>query len=302
MNPTTGKDESSAAPVTMPGISGGQQSAESELSSNLFRVGVKIPPFWPEDPELWFARLEGQFTISNIKTDSTKFYYAISQMDFATVAEVRDVIKAPPAENKYEMLKTCLISRLTESHEKKIKQLLVHEELGDRKPSQFLRHLQALAGPTVPDDFLKTIWSSRLPSNIQTIIASQAETPLESLATLADRIHEVAVSTTPFVAATSFSPMTSYGSSTSCPTSWQDNLCRQVAELTKQVAALTVQQQSRSRNNQRGNFRSRTRSRSQSRSRQHNDKYCWYHNVFGAKAFKCSGNCTYKTENSSSSR
>jgi hypothetical protein len=33
----------------------------------------------------------------------------------------------------------------------------MHEEMGDRKPSQFLRHLKSLA-PEVPDDFLRSIW------------------------------------------------------------------------------------------------------------------------------------------------
>jgi hypothetical protein len=44
--------------------------------------------------------------------------------------------------------------------------------MGDRQPSQFLRHLRGLA-PDVPEDFLYTIWSSRLPLNIQTILAGQ---------------------------------------------------------------------------------------------------------------------------------
>jgi hypothetical protein len=47
-------------------------------------------------------------------------------------------------------------------------------EIGDRKPSQFLRQLRTLL-PDVPDDFLRTIWSSRLPSNIQAILAFHPE-------------------------------------------------------------------------------------------------------------------------------
>jgi hypothetical protein len=50
--------------------------------------------------------------------------------------------------------------------------------MGDRKPSQFLRHLRGLA-PDVPEDFLYTFWSSRQPPNIQTILVGQQECSLE---------------------------------------------------------------------------------------------------------------------------
>ena len=63
--------------------------------------------------------------------------------------------------------------------------------MGDRKPSQFLRHLKSLA-PDVPDDFLRIIWSSRLPTHIQTILAGQIEGILHAASQLADRITEVA--------------------------------------------------------------------------------------------------------------
>ncbi|GBP23828.1 hypothetical protein EVAR_86203_1 [Eumeta japonica] len=89
-------------------------------------------------------------------------------------------------------IKTELVKRLSDSKERKLKQLLMHEDLGDRKPSQFLRHLQGLAGPDISNDLLITIWTSRLPQNIQTVIAGQTAPTLELLADLADRVHEIA--------------------------------------------------------------------------------------------------------------
>ncbi|XP_013196778.2 uncharacterized protein LOC106139819 [Amyelois transitella] len=155
------------------------------------RVAVRSPAFNPADPELWFAQLEGQFTLSNITTDSTKYYYVLSQLEPQHTAEVRDIIVSPPATGKYEKLKAELIRRLSASQERKTKQLLMHEELGDRKPSQFLRHLQYLAGTNVPTDFIRTIWASRLPTNLQTIVASQSSMELEAVAQLADQINDI---------------------------------------------------------------------------------------------------------------
>jgi hypothetical protein len=45
---------------------------------------------------------------------------------------------------------------------------------GDGRPQavQFLKHFRSLA-PDVPDDFLRSIWSSRLPPNVQAILAGE---------------------------------------------------------------------------------------------------------------------------------
>jgi hypothetical protein len=41
------------------------------------RVGIKISPFWPEDPAVWFAQLEAQFALAKITQDSTKYYHSL---------------------------------------------------------------------------------------------------------------------------------------------------------------------------------------------------------------------------------
>ena len=137
------------------------------------RNNFKIPQFSADDPEIWFALLESQFYNYNITDDHIKYTYVITNLDMSIAKTVKEIIINPPAENKYNKIKTELILRLTASQEKKIRQLLMHEELGDRKPSQFLRHLQDLAGPSVPEDFITTIWCDRLPEKIQTVLASQ---------------------------------------------------------------------------------------------------------------------------------
>ncbi|CAH2099424.1 unnamed protein product [Euphydryas editha] len=251
---------------------------------DICRVGVRIPPFWPEEPEIWFAQVEGQFAISGITSDTTRFNYVIRHLDPQYSKEVKDIIIAPPVENKYERLKFELIKRLTASKEKKVQQLLMHEELGDRKPSQFLRHLQSLAGSEVPEDFIRTIWSSRLPSNIQALIASQPSTTLEALADLADRVQDI-VSPIRQVATTS---------SPAIPCSSQETMSLEIAELKEAVKNLTLQLNHRGRDS-RPRYRSHERSRSSSRSSSNYRKFprCWYHFNFGSKAIKCVKPCDY---------
>ncbi|XP_022819426.1 uncharacterized protein LOC111364535 [Spodoptera litura] len=266
---------------------------ESIKNIDIFKVGTRLPPFWPEEPEVWFGQVEGQFAISGITSDSTKFHYVISQLDTQYAREVKDLIISPPASNKYDKLKVELIKRLTASKEKKLKQLLMHEELGDRKPSQFLRHLKSLAGVNVPDDFLKTIWISRLSHGIQTVLAGQPPTAtIDDLSDLADRIQELAAP----------SPSVAFTSAAS-PNTALDVLVREVAELRRQVQQLSTGRNSRARTRSTRSPHHRSSSRS-TRSESNYRKFplCWYHGKFGEKASKCVTPCDYKSGNARGGR
>lgn len=265
-----------------------------ESKESVSRVSVRIPAFWPEEPAVWFAQIEGQFALSRITTDETKFYYVISQLDHQYAKEVKDIITNPPETDKYIKLKSELIRRLSASQEKKVKQLLVHEELGDRKPSQFLRHLSDLAGPAVPAEFLKTVWSSRLPHNIQTVVALQMDLPLEKLGELADKVHEIAPTSLQVASTAS----TSKGSS--------NDLEKQISALTRQVEYLTkcFKNRERSRSYTKRYNRSGSRSNSRPRMKQPppNHPHCFYHFTYGEKARKCKQPCTYNAGNDVGSR
>jgi hypothetical protein len=76
-----------------------EQLPDSTFGIN--RVGIRVPLFWPKKPAMWFAQLEGQFALSNITQDVTKFYYVISQLDNKYAAEVEDVITNPAPTGRY---------------------------------------------------------------------------------------------------------------------------------------------------------------------------------------------------------
>lgn len=262
--------------------------------SELYKVGVKVPPFWPDRPALWFAQLEGQFALSGITTDTTKFYYATSQLEHQYAIEVADLIEHPPKDNKYQTLKTELIRRLSKPREEEVKQFLNNQEMGNRKPSQFLRDLQHLAGPNVPEEFIRTTWYNRLPQNIQPIIASHTDMAIDKLAELADKIVAISAPTPHVYEAKATNPQDHYLAA-------MEGMARQISELTKQVATLTAHQ---SRSNSRSRPFNRQRSNSRSRTRwndNQNNGVCYYHRKFGAKANKCLTPCQFKKENSNGS-
>ncbi|KAG8239787.1 hypothetical protein J437_LFUL019368, partial [Ladona fulva] len=155
------------------------------------KVTFTAPVFLHEKPALWFSHLEIKFELSGITNDRTKFGHVVNLLGPRYMLEVEDVIVNPPATGRYEKIKQKVIGRLSVSKEQQIRQLLEHEEMGDRKPSQFLRHLRSLAGVSMPDGFLRSLWLGRLPEHIQPIVTAQDGIELDALALLADRVHEV---------------------------------------------------------------------------------------------------------------
>lgn len=244
--------------------------------TQIHRVALKVPPFWADEPELWFAQLEGQFALGGITKDDTKYAYVLSHIETKHAKEIKDVITNPPATGKYETIKKALIQRLSISQEQQMWQLLEHKEMGDRRPSQFLRHLQALAHTAIPEQLLRTIWMGRLPSQLQAILATRTADNLTEVAEQADRVHEV---TCRAAAVASVQP------TTTGPT-----LEEQIKQLTKQVADLKGQLNKAKKEDKK---RSRSKSRPKALPREDND-ICYYHRRFKENAQKCTQPCAYK--------
>ncbi|KAL4703202.1 hypothetical protein ACJJTC_004878 [Scirpophaga incertulas] len=193
------------------------------------RVSIRTPPFCKDRLSLWFSSLKAQFHINGITQEVTKYHFAISHLDMECIREVEDIIIQPPQTEPYSKLKNAIISRFSESYEEKVWCLLESEPIGDRKPSSFLRYFRSLAGPSFPEQLLKTIWLNRLPRHVQLFLASRKKQTLEDLWDLADQLMEITFHTPP-------APVTFEVSSSqaAAPTAadFQD-LNRKVEELTR---------------------------------------------------------------------
>ena len=244
---------------------------------------IKIPPFWPSDPKLWFTQVESQFRLRGITAQETKFHHVLANLSQEIATEVRDLLINPPEENPYEVLKATLIKRTTLSEQRRLQQLLSAEDLGDQKPTQLLRKMQQLLGDkaeAMDPSLLRGLFLQRLPSNVRMILASTAkEASLTDLAEMADRVMEVI---SPSIA-TVATPQT---------TEVKD-LKAEVASLRRQLSDLKATGRRRS--------TSRSKRRTQSRSRSPSQpRVCWYHRRFGDAARKCTPPCKQGNDRASS--
>lgn len=256
-------------------------SSDEHSPGRVTAVQIKLPPFWPSDPQIWFAQVEAQFTTRGITTQRTKFDYIVSSLAPEIAMEVRDLILQPPDDTPYDKLKQQLIQRTAASEQKRLQQLFNAEELGDRKPSQLLRRMEQLLGDKARNTdsaFLRELFLQRLPSNVRMVLASTPDTGnLHDVAQLADKIMEVATPPPPIAAINTTSEL--------------EHLRSEVAELKSMLQGF---QQSSRRSSSR-------RSPSPGPRRQSGPELCWYHSKFGDSAQKCKPPCK-KAGNSEATR
>ena len=258
-------------------------------------VQLKLPPFWPADPELWFAQVEAQFACRRIVSQRSKFDYVVSSLSPEYAAEVRDLLIRPPTDDPYQTLKTQLTNRTTASEQRKLQLLFTSEELGDKKPTQLLRRMQQLLGdrPAMADEsFLRELFLQRLPSNVRMVLASTPDsTGLDKLAELADKVIEVATPPGTIASVASSPTITAEVEHLRAEVSRLEKLVKKLAHSSSRPASRPASRSSR----RSPTPATHSASTSPDPTGQPSDTVCWYHQKFGNKAQRCRSPCSYQS-------
>lgn len=258
-------------------------------TTSLQSVAIKLPPFWPADPALWFSSIEAQFALRGVTTQQTKFYYVVAALGPQEAAEVRDVIMSPPAETPYDRIKEALTKRTTATEQERLQQLLSLEVLGDRKPSQLLRRMQQLLGDQaskMDDSFVRHLFLQRLPSTVRMILTAATAKSTEVLAQMADNMMDACPPTIAATEAKSFDA-TAPGTADSANI---ESLRTEVAQLSALVTKALQRQKSPGPRRRPSPHRS---SFDQTSAAAANSSYCWYHASFGSSARRCRPPCSF---------
>ena len=240
-------------------------------------ASTNIPMYQEELPQDWFAMLEECFEMRHITSQETKFYILGSHLPIHILKKVTDVVGNMPKENAYDTLKRVILSRTSKSKEAQFQQLLSYLKCGNQKPSMLLQQMQTLThnlGMNEPT--LYHFWFAALPGSIKALLVLQPkDTPLSTLAQLADRVYEYSV------------PERAAEEEPKTP-----NHSDIVTQILRRLEALELKAKSldRSRSKSRGRRR-------RSNTRSHSQGICYYHRRFGDDARKCAIPCSYKSKN-----
>lgn len=189
---------------------------------------------------------------------------------------------------------------MSSSQDEKTRELLENVVMGDEKPSQFLRRLQALAGTAIPDNLLRTLWMRGLPEKIKPTMVTVQDKSITDMAEVADTVYGL-LPPRSTVAETSKPPSAVMADVQQAVHVQQ--LRFEMAEIKKLLGE--IYEGSNSRGRSRTPYRGRSQSRSRSRSDSRGPRptgMCWYHWNFAENAQKCTKPCSWTPENERGSR
>lgn len=266
-----------------------QPNAAGLQNNVVNRIQVRVPPFWKQNPQLWFRQLEAQFANSAIVNDLTKFNTIVGVIESDILSAVSDIVLNPPAANLYDTIKQRLIQQFSDTENKKLKSLLNDLTLGDMKPSDLLRKMRELSCGKVGDDLLKTLWLQRLPVTIQTVLAISNDN-LNQLTVMADTMFDITdiASIQAIKTKTDKTPLATT----------LDDLVHVVYQLDDKIKNLKPDFRE-SRKSNRRSLQNRATKEATADSIQ---GPCFYHKRFNNKAIKCKPPCNFQALNSENSK
>ena len=115
---------------------------------------MKLPVFWPDAAEVWFAQAGTQFAIRNVTVSKTKFYHAVAVLPQEVALQILDLIHAPPAGDPYGVLRERLITLYIPKDYQQFEALVSLPLSRDQKPSHLMNRMLALLSDDYQPDFI----------------------------------------------------------------------------------------------------------------------------------------------------
>ena len=289
-----------------------QAASPSALEPSRSLASFRLPQFMPEEPELWLLQVRCAFDVAGVTDDNLRFKLVVANLPPNIAATVKDVIRTS---NSFTALSQALQSRLAQSRAERLKTLLSRQQLGDQKPSALLRamrsELSAAGDAPVDTELFRTLFLQRLPQHVRAALALlPADSSLDQLAEAADRYMEASGSDPHIAAVVPAAPQPhaappSAAAATASPSGLEVVVAALVAKLerlessNRRLENAVIRDRGRSRRSQTPRRQRPATPGRPASSPSPTRRLCWYHQRFGADAFRCTPPCSWPAENES---
>jgi hypothetical protein len=99
---------------------------------------VKLSPFWPQAPPLWFAQAECTFAVKHVTGQFDRYCHVVATLRHKSLRMFADLVESPPAGTAYDDIKNHLIASHQLTDFQKAEKLFQMPALGSRKPSDLM--------------------------------------------------------------------------------------------------------------------------------------------------------------------
>jgi len=304
------------------------RTSEESNTNSILHPKLTIPNYFNDEngtPQKWLDFVKLTLTLSGIKSSRTLCSHTLSALPSNVLNEISDQISSLEKDtDPFEKLYNILLNKNKINRRQMLEACLNNTQLGNNKPSDFLRQLKQNLEYLQPNitnsgsnELLKEFFMRAMPPEIRRILAASNSDTVETLAEIADKINEEIL---PSICSTK---KHNFQNNSGEEKTKNDNTEILIKTLMTKLDDLFTENRkireeineirnSRSRelnyNNHR-NYHNRSHSRSFSHNRsnsrnkypQHTQKnfgnkdtnLCYFHNKFGDKAYKCTKPCTY---------
>ena len=286
-----------AAPAAPPPATSSNGSAPESAPRPL--ASFRLPPYSPEEPDLWLLQVQCAFDVSGVESDETRFKLLVANLPVSIAAQVKDVIRSS---RSFAVLSAALQSRLAQSRADRLQALLSRQQLGDQKPTALLRSMRnelAAAGDAPIDtELFRTLFLQRLPQPVRAALALlPADSALDALAEAADRYLDASGPDPRIAAVVAPQPPPPAAAARAAPS----GLEAIVASLVSKMEHLEASNRRLEDALRRGRSPSRRRQAPRSprpptpahAATPPRDAYCYYHRRFGSRARRCESPCSW---------
>ncbi|KAM7535409.1 hypothetical protein Aperf_G00000096569 [Anoplocephala perfoliata] len=144
---------------------------------------IRLPAFWPDQVQLWFAACEAQFTAYGIHNQHARYSCVLALLKPEDSCRLSDLILNPDAKHPYDRLKAALIERSRTAQWRNAR---------DETPSAILhriRHAMYEKAMEADESALKEMLVPFLPPAVRLILEPVKETAsVDQLVKMADRV------------------------------------------------------------------------------------------------------------------